>query len=697
MKKRIFALLLVFCLLAAVSMAGCARGGSEGRLSSAGSEPVAVTVYSADVTALSFPAEHGTVCGIAASGGSLLTVEMREDGPALVVLDGTGAAQYETALESGEEAVGSIYGICASPEDGFAVLFESDGSKLSRAFFLARYDANGTLLETVRLQALEEMEAIWGPVMTPEGNWLFWNPRELVALDGTGALLFRTEIPDAGLFTVAGTGDGCFAVVMQNAETGVCPIDTATGTLGALTSTGSDMLCYTRTSSAETVLVNASNALYAYDPATAQSAKLFSWQDASLDSGEILSITALGADLYACLSADNVIFLIQASQQEVERKLITVGAMGNGYATRELEMMVNTFNASSTEYYAEIQYYDDPLQLKTELVAGTAPDVLELSCTGLTLTDSYFTDLLPYIDSDPVLERSGLVENVLESLLVEGKLTSLIPEFEVETIVGRTADVGTESGWTMEDLLALWEEKGEGYDVFPAYLPAQELLLWVCHVSLGQFVDWENLTCDFTDDTFISLLELCKMMPETMNPEKLYPGSEYEETVLLRIEDIQSVEVLETWRRNYGDVALTYIGFPNGSGNSGSFFRCPTGDPHLAIPARTEDKEAAWQFVRELLTEDWQQNVTGLPLLRSELEARLDAALQKEEPVLSEADVAQFLALIEDTELFVHEEDSTISDIIMTEAEPFFEGDKTAAEVAELIQNRAGLYLDEQK
>lgn len=691
-RKAAFSILALLLLI----LAGCSQRSGQ----PAAAEPVTVTIHSADVTELSFPTEHGTLCGLTVCGGRLLVAEMREGMPVIAAFDAAGTPLYETALEGAEEGENAIFGICAGAEDSFAVLFGADtGSLTSRSFSLARYDASGTLLDTVQLQELAQMQAVLGPVMTPEGDWLFWNPDELIALDENGLLRFRTQASGVELITAASYGGKCYAIVTRGAETGVCPIDLDTGSLGDFTALGSGAVCYTQTSSLEGgVLVNTGDALYGYDPSAESHSKLVDWQSATLDGAAIGWIAALGEDTYACLSdTDSAVFLITAAQQEAERRPVTVGVMRTGQSVSRLEKLVNTFNNNSSAYYAEIKYYDDPLQLKTELAAGTAPDVLEVSAAGLPLTDSYFEDLLPYIDSDPVLERGGLMESVLDSLMVEGKLTSILPDFYVETVVGRTADVGTESGWTMEDLLRLWEEKGEEYAAFPAWLTSPELLLWVCHISLGQFMDWENLTCDFTSDAFISLLELCQRMPDTLDMEKAYPGADYEENILLTIQQPQSAQVLETMIRNYGGAELTYIGFPNDSGSNGSFFKLPAGSILLAIPARTENKEAAWQLVRESLTDSWQQDVKSLPVLRSALEAQLYALLDEPDAVLSEADVQKFLDLIENTEIFVHEEDDTISSIIMEETEAFFEGDKSAAEVAGLIQNRASLYLAEQK
>ena len=54
------------------------------------------------------------------------------------------------------------------------------------------------------------------------------------------------------------------------------------------------------------------------------------------------------------------------------------------------------------------------------------------------------------------------------------------------------------------------------------------------------------------------------------------------------------------------------------------------------------------------------------------------------------------LDLIKNTKVFMRY-DTSLSDIINEEIQPFFKGEKSAAEAAKMIQSRAGIYINEQR
>lgn len=71
-------------------------------------------------------------------------------------------------------------------------------------------------------------------------------------------------------------------------------------------------------------------------------------------------------------------------------------------------------------------------------------------------------DLNPYIDAEDTMERGDFAESVLTAFETDGKLPCFSPDFSVDTMIGRSAEVGEEPGWTIEDVLALAETKPEG-------------------------------------------------------------------------------------------------------------------------------------------------------------------------------------------------------------------------------------------
>ena len=198
-----------------------------------------------------------------------------------------------------------------------------------------------------------------------------------------------------------------------------------------------------------------------------------------------------------------------------------------------------------------------------------------------------------------------------------------------------------------------------------------------------------------------------------------------------------------------------YVGYPTGGG-SGSSFVLPGPystrfDARWAISASCRDKEAAWSFVRQLLLpgglERDKMATPGIPthyittnqfpLYKEEFEWMFAPqyitsrksdnvyAYDKEGNIMEdpkwtipipdsgkpggghlpitmfiqglapdEAQLEQFWNLYNSID-HVCVEDSVLMDVIMEQAQPYFAGDKSAEETADLIQRRATLYVNE--
>lgn len=120
-------------------------------------------------------------------------------------------------------------------------------------------------------------------------------------------------------------------------------------------------------------------------------------------------------------------------------------------------------------------------------------------------------------------------------------------------------------------------------------------------------------------------------------------------------------------------------------------------------------KEGSWAFVKSLFSEEYQSNVMGFPVIRQYFEAMLEEAMSETvnmrvtvlgadirlEP-MSEEEARILRNLVYSAEL-TENYDTTIYNIIMEETEAYFAGQKTAEEVAEIIQTRVQIYVDEKR
>ena len=136
-----------------------------------------------------------------------------------------------------------------------------------------------------------------------------------------------------------------------------------------------------------------------------------------------------------------------------------------------------------------------------------------------------------------------------------------------------------------------------------------------------------------------------------------------------------------------------------------------------------KSKDAAWQFMRILLTEDYQDNLSwGYPISQKAFDKKLAEAMKQEYttdengkqiPVshggmsmgdglqvefyaITQEEADQIKALINSVDHTVVN-DQSLTHIITEESAFFFSGEKTADQVADIIQSRMTIYVNEQR
>ena len=162
---------------------------------------------------------------------------------------------------------------------------------------------------------------------------------------------------------------------------------------------------------------------------------------------------------------------------------------------------------------------------------------------------------------------------------------------------------------------------------------------------------------------------------------------------------------------------ISFIGFPTESGNGSSI---DIGNS-FALSARSENLEGAWEFVRYYLTDEYQETVEyGLPISSDIFTQKAQEALNKPyyldengnkveysetfymngesielEPMTQEQidQVVEFIRSV-NTRSYYNQD---ISKILVEEVEAYFTGQKSAQEVAQVIQSRAQIYVSENR
>lgn len=444
-------------------------------------------------------------------------------------------------------------------------------------------------------------------------------------------------------------------------------------------------------------------------------------------------------------AAQRVTIRKQPCETASGRTELTLGTLSAGAVSDA----VLRFNRSQDRVRIRVRDYGDFVlsedyeagltKLVTEILAGDMPDLLALESLPYAqlAAKGLLEDLYPWLDADGELSREDFFDNVLRSMEVGGRLYEAAPGFSIITMMGQSELVGDTPGWTYDEFDAALASMPEGSTPLGPGVN-RDMILAVCtYLNLDRFLDWSSGTCRFEDPAFLRMLAFCARFPD---PAVSAPDEDSSD--MSRIAEGRQLLVF-TSLYNMNDVVYndqlfpggsTYIGLPTDEGVGNILY--PAGG--YAMSAKCADKAAAWRFLRVFFTEEYQKRYSdyglGLPLNRGAFRAALDEAMEIEYEkdaaghYLLDADgeripttkggmsvstdgearmdfelwamtpeqAEKLLGVVEGATRTV-DMNATVAGIVREEAAAYFAGQKSAEEIARLIQSKVSLYVSEQR
>lgn len=427
-------------------------------------------------------------------------------------------------------------------------------------------------------------------------------------------------------------------------------------------------------------------------------------------------------------------FIKVPEEEVVEKTELTLGCY---YLDSEIKSQVVKFNKKSntyrinivdySEYNTEEDYTIGQNRLNSDIASGNVPDIVLLH-SGMPI-ESYmskgvFADYYKLMEEDADFNREEYLPNLFKAYETEGKLYQMVPFFYIRTFVGKTADVGEDFSWTMDEALALQAKKPEGTALFPDAIQT-DFLFQCLAINSQEYINWETGECFFDTDKFIQMMEYAKTLPKEYKVVDFENEEAYMEMEMQYREgrSLLAPFVLSTFR-DYGNWKyatfgedITMVGFPTETGIGSTF----VARFNLAISEQSKNKQAAWDFVKSLLEEEYQNEqiyyfparITSLEKLEKEAWENpyyLDENGNKVEyeqkyyvgnmeipgkPLTKEetGTIMEFIKSIERTDRYNEE----IFNIVSEETAAFFEGQKSAKETVDIIQSRARIYVNENR
>lgn len=395
-----------------------------------------------------------------------------------------------------------------------------------------------------------------------------------------------------------------------------------------------------------------------------------------------------------------------------EKTELVLGVAGSmGYRTTlfsHMDQVVISYNRTHPDCHVTIKSYGDIAnEFQLELVQGKGPDIF-LDRISYFDMDNLFQkgaveDLAPYLEE----RKQDIIPGILELITKDGGIPRIPLTFSVHVMMV-SADA-PEGVMTPEELIA-YINGNEGnyvdYMIWPNVLLNQIL----SGAEMDRFVDEANKSCSFDSEEFIGLLEGLASLGERQKPGQLTDRADFmhagKTNVVLG--ELESMADYLSIRDSFSDVARI-TGFPTSSGE----LRYPAElFDWLGINSASEHKSEAWDFIefcmdytsradnvneRFVLTKDKFEQQTQYDTEEYHLVnwfphySSVMIDLENLPPVTGEE--TDFLREISEHLYFY--ENHRLLQIIEEEAASFFEGQKSAGEAAELIQNRAQMLLNE--
>ena len=495
-----------------------------------------------------------------------------------------------------------------------------------------------------------------------------------------------------------------------------------------------------------------SGAIYRYDLAAQEKTKVVKLLDCDLDATNLENISVSeNGDLQVLLSTQNegvdrtyglyTLHPVDASTLP-EKTVLTLATLD---LSQSLRQQIAKFNRENDTYRIEVLDYSQYSEviaspgsytkdsspaitkLNTELLSGNLPDLIDFTATELPVAQyaakGFLEDLLPFLYADSAVSEEKLNQNVLDAVKTDGKLYQMPTAFSV---------IGGYDAWTLDAMHDAMKKLPANATVFNVDYTKDTVVFACLASSLSQFVDWESGTCSFETDAFKSFLSFADSFPAEFdatnfdfdNYDSDYRRVGQKQQLLANIafsgfDDIYyQLEAME----NDAD----FVGYPGVTGGYGCGF-LPLGS--IAMTTACKDKDAAWGFIRSLLSEDVQLQQAGFPMLNSAFDKKAADAMKQEyvtdengntvldangEPIRvilytigffnETVDVYavtpeqyQIVRSLIDSTHSVYSFDENILSIVSEECAAYFSGAKTIDETAALIQNRVSLYMAEQK
>ena len=416
----------------------------------------------------------------------------------------------------------------------------------------------------------------------------------------------------------------------------------------------------------------------------------------------------------------------------VEKQVIKLAAINK--RSEWLTQVIKGFNESSASYHVEVNYYMDSylspfsvveitspqrtkkfaetvaeagLLFNIDLAAGNIPDIVLVPAqmqTNSYITMGLFADLNAFIDNDPDFDRADYLPSLFEIFDRNGRMYEIPPMFLMYGLYVKTADIGTDIGWTLDEFATYIESKPDAEYIIASITKNDFIIKMVQYL----FVNPVTGEVRFDRDEFEKILAVAERFPTELYDyvddiggwEKYFwMNARNGDPIMLPL-DIPNFHMPLYWGNLFFGEEVTIKGWPSSS-DSGPLL---SAENYFSIMKEAENPDGAWAFLKYTLNHvavdkrlQWllPVNMSLLEEIKEDMDA-LGITDQENDHLRRRSEYDRLMTLFKSAKR-LKREDATISKIIDEEIGGYLGGQRSVDEIIAIIENRIWIYLAEQK
>lgn len=480
------------------------------------------------------------------------------------------------------------------------------------------------------------------------------------------------------------------------------------------------------------VIVADSSKIWAVDLKTAEETQLLSCVGTTYELRDLLS------DISDCrVLEDGKLVLLYQSSREGEGTLETLASVNvgegrtpvvfrgmqltNSLTGAWLKDRIVDFNSMDENYFIVLQecpegtaQEDYARMTSVEIAAGKGPDILMGS-----VLDDYIQGMIEkgaFEDLSGYMEKSGIREEdyfpgAFSCYRNEEEVYGVVPTLWVNSYMVNKEVLGSDVTPDAAKLVQAMLDYPE--PVLYYFMSSVEIVEQLLYGSenLWGMIDWEAGTCDFGGELFSGILEAAKKCGYVAAGDYIDAEAERERYTL-------AVESNACWSlysyRNQSEMEEEGM-VPFGVLFDKGCYAVLSANQCMVLNANAANKDGAWEFLSFLLQEEVQKTgreySSGYPASRAAFEQLLlqeriagpkkvsgagNSWTEGDGKALTEQDMEELRRLLTEAR-YVPIRTEAVLDIVYEEAQDYFNDIKTIEQVAEVIENRVRLYLEEQR